>query len=33
MVNDAVPVEKAMGEARDAYNKLLAEIPADKLPK
>jgi ABC-type glycerol-3-phosphate transport system substrate-binding protein len=33
MINEAVPVQKALGDARDAYNKLLAEIPADKLPK
>ena len=33
MVNESVPVQKALGDARDAYNKLLAEIPADKLPK
>src|SRR4051794_6938604 len=33
MVNDNVPVQKAMTEARDAYNKLLDEIPKDQLPK
>jgi ABC-type glycerol-3-phosphate transport system substrate-binding protein len=33
MVNDGVPVEKALGDARDAYNKLLAEIPTDQIPK
>jgi len=33
MINDSVPVEKAMTEARDAYHKLLADIPADRLPK
>jgi ABC-type glycerol-3-phosphate transport system substrate-binding protein len=33
MVNEGVPVQRALEEARDTYNKLLAEIPADKLPK
>ncbi len=33
MVNEQVPVERALGEARDTYNKLLSEIPADKIPK
>jgi ABC-type glycerol-3-phosphate transport system substrate-binding protein len=33
IVNDNVPVEKALGDARDAYNKLLADIPADQIPK
>jgi multiple sugar transport system substrate-binding protein len=33
MVNDGVPVEKAMADARDAYNKLLDELPKDQLPK
>ena len=33
MVNDGVPVERAMTEARDTYHKLLADIPADRLPK
>lgn len=33
MVNDGVPVEKALADARDSYNKLLAEIPADQIPK
>jgi hypothetical protein len=33
MINDGVPVEKAMAEARDTYHKLLADIPADRLPK
>ena len=33
MVNDGVPVQKAMTDARDAYNKLLDEIPKDQLPK
>ncbi|HEX2171496.1 MAG TPA: extracellular solute-binding protein, partial [Dehalococcoidia bacterium] len=33
MVNDGVPVEKAMAEARDTYHKLLADIPPDRLPK
>ena len=27
------PVQKALGDARDAYNKLLAEIPKDQLPQ
>jgi ABC-type glycerol-3-phosphate transport system substrate-binding protein len=33
MINEQVPVERALGEARDTYNKLLSEIPADKIPK
>ena len=33
MVNENVPVQKALGDARDAYNKLLAEIPKDQLPQ
>lgn len=33
MVGENVPVQKALTEARDAYNKLLSEIPADKIPK
>jgi ABC-type glycerol-3-phosphate transport system substrate-binding protein len=33
MINEGVPVQKALGDARDAYNKLLAEIPPDKLPR
>jgi ABC-type glycerol-3-phosphate transport system substrate-binding protein len=33
MVNDGVPVQKAMSDARDAYNKLLDELPKDQLPK
>jgi ABC-type glycerol-3-phosphate transport system substrate-binding protein len=33
MVNDGVPVAKALGDARDAYNKLLDQIPRDQLPK
>jgi ABC-type glycerol-3-phosphate transport system substrate-binding protein len=33
MVGENVPVQKAMEQARDAYHKLLSEIPADKLPK
>jgi hypothetical protein len=33
MVNDNVPVAQALGTARDAYNKLLADIPADQIPK
>lgn len=33
MVSENVPVQKALETARDAYNKLLAEIPADKIPK
>jgi hypothetical protein len=33
MVNENVPVEQALGTARDTYNKLLADIPADKIPK
>lgn len=33
IINDGVPVAKALGDARDAYNKLLADIPADQIPK
>jgi len=33
MVNDGVPVEKALADARDSYHKFLADIPADRLPK
>lgn len=33
MVNDGVPVQKALSDARDAYNKLLDELPKDQLPK
>jgi ABC-type glycerol-3-phosphate transport system substrate-binding protein len=32
MVNDNVPVATALATARDSYNKLLAEIPADQIP-
>ena len=32
MINDNVPVVQALGTARDAYNKLLAEIPAGQIP-
>lgn len=33
MVNDNVPVQQALETARDTYNKLLSEIPADQIPK
>jgi ABC-type glycerol-3-phosphate transport system substrate-binding protein len=33
MVNEGVAVQRALEEARDTYNKLLSEIPADKIPK
>jgi ABC-type glycerol-3-phosphate transport system substrate-binding protein len=33
MVNERVPALAALEEARDTYNKLLAEIPADKIPR
>ena len=33
MVNDGVPVQKALSDARDAYNQLLDELPKDQLPK
>jgi len=33
MVNDNVPVQDALATARDNYNKLLSEIPADQIPK
>lgn len=33
MVNDNVPVADALATARDSYNKLLADIPPDQLPK
>lgn len=33
MVNEGVPVKKALEDARDAYHKLLAEIPKDQLPR
>ncbi len=32
MINDNVPVVQALGTARDAYNRLLAEIPAEQIP-
>jgi ABC-type glycerol-3-phosphate transport system substrate-binding protein len=32
MVNDGVPVAQALATARDTYNKLLDEIPADQIP-
>lgn len=33
MVNENVPVAQALATARDTYNKLLSDIPADKIPK
>jgi ABC-type glycerol-3-phosphate transport system substrate-binding protein len=33
MVNEGVPAQRALEEARDTYNRLLSEIPADKIPK
>jgi ABC-type glycerol-3-phosphate transport system substrate-binding protein len=33
MVNDSVPVAQALATARDEYNKLLAEIPAEQIPQ
>jgi ABC-type glycerol-3-phosphate transport system substrate-binding protein len=33
MVNENVPVAQALATARDTYNKLLAEIPAEQIPK
>ena len=33
MINEGVPVAQALGTARDAYNKLLDEIPAEQIPK
>ena len=33
MVNEGVPVQQAMNDARDAYNKLLDQLPKDQLPK
>lgn len=33
MVNDNVPVKQALETARDTYNKLLSEIPAEQIPK
>ncbi len=33
MVNENVPPQAALATARDTYNKLLAEIPADQIPR
>ena len=33
MVNDNVPVKQALETARDTYNKLLSDIPAEQIPK
>jgi hypothetical protein len=33
MVNENVPVAQALATARDTYNKLLAEIPSEQIPK